>query len=94
MFAEPAKHSKIDEKFRLVVTDPKGNSSILDHTDLGIQNGSYQYILRTIYYDKKTTKFCQHLFRTKLKKHHYIELQRATLEKDFQTVKKISREAE
>jgi len=92
MFAEPVSKGKVNEQFQLICISNKQEKITLSHKDIGLQNSSYQYSLRNIYYSRKTKPFTQRLFETKCNHCAIIELQRSENGNDFLTLETFSNE--
>ena len=92
MFAEPVNKSKVNEQFQLVCVNSQQESKALIHSDIGLQNSSYQYTLRTVYYGDQTRSFIQQLFNTKCKTCKEIKFQRSEDNIHFITLKSFSNE--
>jgi hypothetical protein len=92
MFAEPITKGKVNEQFQLICTDRHNNTTTVSYKDIGLQESSYQYTLRNIYYSNKTETFTQQLFISKCKNCVQLDLQRSTKGSDYKTLKSYPRE--
>ena len=92
MFAEPVSKGKVNEQFQLVCTSNTPEDRILTHKDIGLQNSSYQYILRNTYYKKQTHSFAEKLFESNCKSCISLLLQRSENGIDYITLESFNNE--
>lgn len=92
MFAEPVNKSKVKENFQLICITHEQEIKTLNHTDIGLQNSSYQYTLRNLYYSNKTSSFTNQLFKSSCSHCYQLFLQQSKHDAEYRTIESFYNE--